>query len=68
MAAQDDGTTLQVGGAVCSGRVDARHTWPVARSVMVGTHASTNRVHAAEAFACACVLTLHGACKWMAAS
>ena len=51
-----------------AGGVDARHAWPVARSVMVGTHASTNRVHAAEAFACACVLTLHGACKWTAAS
>ena len=68
MAAQDGGTTLQVGGAACSGGVDARHAWPVACSVMVGTHASTNRVHAVEAFACACVLTLHGACKWTAAS
>ena len=72
MAAQDDGTTLQVGGVACSGvGVDAQHAWSVARSVMVGTHVSTNRVHAAEAFACACVLTLltlHGACKWTAAS
>ena len=70
MAAQDNGTTLQVGGAACSGGggVDARHAWPVARSMMVGTHASMNRVHAAEAFACACVLTLHGACKWTVAS
>jgi len=63
MAAQDDGTTLQVGGAACSEGVDARHAWPVTRSVMVGTHASTNHVYAAEAFACAWVLTLHGACK-----
>ena len=68
MAAQDGGTTLQVGGAACSEGVDARHAWPVAHSVMVGMHASTNRVHAAEAFACAYVLTLHGACKWTVAS
>ena len=68
MAAQDDGTTLQVGGAACRGRVDARHAWTVAPSVMVGMHASTNRVHATEAFACACVLTLHGASKWRATS
>ena len=40
----------------------------VARSLMVSTHASTNRVHAVEAFACACVLTLYGACKWSVAS
>jgi len=53
---------------VCSGGVDARHAWAVARSVMVGTHASTNCVHAAEAFACTCVLTLRGACKWRATS
>ena len=68
MAAQDDGTTLQVGGVACSGGRGARHAWPVAHSVMVGMHASTNRVHAAEAFACAYVLTLHGACKWTMAS
>ena len=68
MAAQEDGTMLLVSGAACSGGVDARHAWPVARSVMVSTHTSTNRVHAAEAFACVYVLILHGACKWTAAS
>ena len=53
---------------VARGGVDAWHAWPVAHSMMVSMHASTNRVHDAEAFACARMLTLHGAYKCTAAS